>query len=238
MRTIAILVAATMLSAGCVSKKKYNELETMYEEAQTQNKKLRDQLEARDRKAKQRLEAFRELMKDFKPLIDRGVLKIEVVEGRVVIGMASDVLFASGSAELSADGKSNVAEVARLLGKRSDRNFQVEGHTDNVPISSEMYPSNWELGAARAVTVMKHMVSNGMPQDQISAATFGDQMPVASNGTDEGRAQNRRIEIVLLPDVSEIPGYEMLMQEGKGGVKRGPKGKPRKPPKGKRPPPR
>ncbi len=233
MRTL-LLSLPLVLAVGCVSKSKYAELESQYTELQAtsagQAEKL-EKLEADMARARSMAEAarqnFLEIKKEFQPLIDRGVLEITVDDGRIVIGMASDVLFSSGSAELSAGGLSNVTEVARLLARRSDRDFQVEGHTDDDPISSDEFPSNWHLGAARALTVAQVLVSNGLQGEQVSAATFGEFRPVASNGSASGKTQNRRIEIVLLPDLSELPGYEALMEHGRPArpARKGRKGK-------------
>jgi chemotaxis protein MotB len=95
-----------------------------------------------------------------------------------------------------------------------DRKFQVEGHTDNVPIRTEQFPSNWELASARALTVLKTMVDAGMPAARVSAASFGDSKPAASNDSSDGKAQNRRIEIVVVPDLSTLPGFEELQKAG------------------------
>ena len=128
--------------------------------------------------------------------------------------MAADVLFASGSAVLSNSGRDNVAEIARILAKRvGDRDFQVEGHTDNEPINTPEFPNNWYLGAARAIAVTQVMINNGFPDDHISASSFADNSPVAPNASAAGKAQNRRIEIVLLPDLSDMPGYKKIMSE-------------------------
>lgn len=206
----AVVLLAALALGGCVPKAQYMKLEQ-------ENARLKQRVERLDDLAEQSLKAYRELAADLKPLIDRGILKVEVVDGRVTLGMASDVLFASGSAELSAKGKDTIAEIVTILKNKSkDRDFQIEGHTDNQPISTAQYPSNWHLGAARAVAVTEFMVSRGFPEDQLSAASFGDNAPVATNGTDAGRAQNRRIEIVVLPDLSDLPGYKKLMQEEKG----------------------
>ena len=128
----------------------------------------------------------------------------------MVVVLATDILFASGSASLSKDGKAAIGEVGQVLASIPKRSFQVEGHTDNVPIASAQYPSNWELAAARAITVLKSMVESGLPGERISAASFGDTRPVASNDSKETKAQNRRIEIIIVPDLSQLPGFEEL----------------------------
>jgi len=167
-------------------------------------------LAKRKAEAEARINEFKSLIGRFKSLIDAGKLKVKMVDGRMVVALASDVLFASGSASLSKDGKAALAEVARLLAEIPDRKFQVEGHTDNVPISTAQYPSNWELAMARALSVVKTMSDAGMPADRISAASYGDSKPAQANDTVEGKAANRRIEIVVVPDLSSLPGFEEL----------------------------
>ncbi|HCF58567.1 MAG TPA: endoflagellar motor protein [Myxococcales bacterium] len=167
-------------------------------------------LARRKAEADARIAEFKSLLGRFKSLIDAGKLRVKMADGRMVVELASDVLFASGSANLSKDGRASIAEVAQLLAEIPDRKFQIEGHTDNVPISTAQYPSNWELASARAVTVLKTMVDAGMPIERISAASYGDSKPALPNDTSEGRAANRRIEIVVVPDLSSLPGFEEL----------------------------
>jgi chemotaxis protein MotB len=157
-----------------------------------------------------RLAEFKGLINRFRSLIDAGKLRVKMADGRMVVELASDVLFSSGSSTLSKDGKSAVAEVAKLLSEIPNRRFQIEGHTDNVPISTAVFPSNWELAAARALTVLKTMIDAGMPAERISAASFAESKPARLNDTPEGRAANRRIEIVVVPDLSSLPGFDEL----------------------------
>jgi chemotaxis protein MotB len=172
------------------------------------------ELSKRKAEADARLAEFKRLLNRFKSLIDAGKLQVKIVDGRMVVALASDVLFASGSAKLSKDGEAAIAEVARLLIEIPDRKFQVEGHTDNVPMKSAAYASNWELAAARALTVVKTMIDAGLPGGRISAASFGEFKPAWSNDTQEGRGANRRIEIVVVPDLSSLPGFDELKKVG------------------------
>ena len=157
-----------------------------------------------------RINEFKSLLARFKSLIDAGKLRVKIVDGRMVVELATDILFGSGSAQLSPDGKLAIAEVAAVLASIPDRRFQVEGHTDNVPIKTAQYPSNWELAAARSVTVVKSLVDAGLPATVVSAASFAEYKPVYNNDTVEGKAGNRRIEIVVVPDLSQLPGFEEL----------------------------
>lgn len=170
--------------------------------------------DARKRKAEadKRVAEYRNLLAKFKSLIDAGKLKVKIVDGRMVLALPTDVLFASGSAKLSEEGEKAIAEIAGVLATIKDRRFQVEGHTDNVPIRSRKYPSNWELAADRAVTVARTMTDAGMPGQSLSAASYGEFRPTTSNDTAEGREANRRIEIVLVPDLSSLPGFDELKE--------------------------
>jgi chemotaxis protein MotB len=170
------------------------------------------ELQQRKSQAEARIAEYKSLLGKFQSLIDAGKLKVKMTDGRMVVVLATDVLFASGSANLSKGGKAAIAEVAGLLASIPKRSFQVEGHTDNVPISTAQYPSNWELAAARSLTVVKTMVDAGLPAQRVSAASYGDTRPAVANDTTEGRAQNRRIEITVVPDLSTLPGFEELQK--------------------------
>jgi chemotaxis protein MotB len=153
---------------------------------------------------------YRSVLAKFKTLIDNGKLEAKIVDGRMVLQLQSDILFGSGSADLSKQGAATIREVGQLLGQIPERRFQVEGHTDNVPINTKAYPSNWELASARAINVVKEMVDAGLPAKRVSGASFADSRPTTSNETDKGRAHNRRIEIVIVPDLSDLPGAEEI----------------------------
>ncbi len=168
------------------------------------------ELETRRDIAEQRIAEYQSLLVRFKKLIDAGKLRVQIRDGRMVVALATDILFASGSAELSADGDAAITEVATVLASIPDRTFQVEGHTDNVPIKTGKYPSNWELASARALTVVRTMVAGGMPNNRVSAASYGEFKPVSPNDSPEGKSANRRIEIVVVPDLSNLPGFDEL----------------------------
>ena len=106
---------------------------------------------------------------------------------------------------LSPDGRSAVEEVSGLLVSRPDRRYQVEGHTDSVPIQTFAFPTNWELASARALSVVNVMIEKGMSPERVSAVSYGNTTPIALNNSDKGKAQNRRIAIVLVPDLSQLP---------------------------------
>jgi chemotaxis protein MotB len=128
----------------------------------------------------------------------------------MLIALPNDVLFDSGKANIKADGQAALAKVAQVLATIPDRHFIVAGHTDNVPIHSQHYPSNWELSARRAVEVTHFLISNGMKPEVLAAAGYGEYEPVEPNDTPEHEAQNRRIEIVLQPNLSDLPSLDDL----------------------------
>lgn len=168
------------------------------------------ELAQRKQETEKRVKEYNALIKKFKTLTDTGKLEIKILEGRMVVVLPSDVLFSSGSSSLSENGVKTIKEVGKLLSSLTDKKFQIEGHTDNVPIKSSTYPSNWELASARALTVTKVMLGEKLKGENISAASFGEFKPAASNATAKGKALNRRIEIVIVPDLSKLPGYEEL----------------------------
>lgn len=171
-----------------------------------------EELATRKAQAEASVAAFRDLLRRFQSLIDAGRLQVRILDGRMVVQLATDVLFSSGSASLSADGRAAIREVAGVLRDIPDRKFQVEGHTDDVPIRTERFPSNWELASARAITVVREMLEVGLPADRVSAASYGEFAPVAPNRTPEGKSANRRIQIVVVPDLAGLPGYDELQR--------------------------
>jgi chemotaxis protein MotB len=180
-------------------------------------KKALAELSKRRSEAEARVKQFKDLLARFKTLIDAGKLKVKIADGRMVLELPTDVLFQSGQAKLSDEGGAAVKEVAGVLVTLpKKRRFQVEGHTDNVPIKTSRFPSNWQLASARALNVVQAMMEAGMSGDRISAAGFGEYRPVSGNDTDEGKASNRRIEIVMVPDLSSLPGFNEL-QSAVGG---------------------
>ena len=173
--------------------------------AQAQELQARlNQLSAIEQEIRERNQIYEEVLSRFRSLIDAGRLSVSIARGRMVINLPQDILFASGSASLGADGRGVLVEVAGVLAEIEDRRFQVEGHTDDRPISTAQFPSNWELSAARALSVVKLLVANGVPPEGVSGAGYGEFQPVALNETTEGRRLNRRIEIVMLPNLDVI----------------------------------
>lgn len=164
------------------------------------------QIEAETQK---RNEIYARFVKELQKMIDVGQLTVTIEKGRIVINLPDNVLFASGSATVNSEGQKALGQIAKALAAFPDRRFQVEGHTDNVPIKSARFPSNWELSTTRALSVVHLMVREGVVPGNLSAAGFGEFHPRAGNDTKEGRALNRRIEIIMLPNLdilsNELP---------------------------------
>jgi chemotaxis protein MotB len=155
--------------------------------------------------AQERGKLLDDLQTKFKRMIDAGHLKVTTRHGRVVLQLHNDVLFDVGAADVKPTGKQAVAEVAATLHAMATKRFQVAGHTDAEPITTETkktYPTNWELSSARAIAVVKLLVQGGVDPGHLSAAGYGPYDPVASNATPDGQAKNRRIEITLVPYVA------------------------------------
>jgi chemotaxis protein MotB len=136
--------------------------------------------------------------------ISAGDLDIVVRDGRMVLRLSDEVLFDSGRSELKASGRNTLAKVAVVLTSYPDRHFQVAGHTDDVPIKNDRFPSNWELSAARALGVLHFLVANGVAPEALSAAGYGSVDPLASNATPDGRKLNRRTEITVQPSFEDF----------------------------------
>lgn len=163
------------------------------------------ELQARQRIANQRTEQYQKLVERFQSMIDAGTLQVKIVDNRMIVELGTDILFPSGSAKLSESGMTTALQIGAILDDFEGRRFEVEGHTDNVPIKTAQFPSNYELASARAIAVMRMLIDAGVAPEQVSASSFGDTRPVASNDTEDGRARNRRVEIALEPDLSIIP---------------------------------
>ena len=154
-----------------------------------------------ENETKRRNQIYEKFVNRLKTMIDGGQLTVNIEQGRIVINLPNNVLFKSGSANLNPEGEVALTQIASVLGQFTDRRFQIEGHTDNKPIKSARFPSNWELSTSRALTVVHLMTDLDVVPENISAAGFGEFRPRADNETEEGRRLNRRIEIIMLPNL-------------------------------------
>ncbi len=157
-----------------------------------------------------RNEIYAQFVNRLKTMIDGGQLTVSIEQGRIVINLPNNVLFKSGSANLNPESTEALTPIAAAMSQFSDRRFQIEGHTDNNPIKTSRFPSNWELSTSRALAVVHLLTDLGVSSENISAAGFGEFHPRSKNDTKEGRQLNRRIEIIMLPNLdilsNELPG--------------------------------
>lgn len=162
------------------------------------------ELQSAQSAAEARAALYRELSMKLKRQIDEGDLAIVIRDGRMVLQLPNDVLFDTGRTELKPAGKKALEAVADVMTTMPTRAFQVAGHTDNVPIHSDRFDSNWELSAGRALRVVHFLIDKGVPQPMLSAAGYADVDPVTPNDTAENKRRNRRTEITLQPDIDEL----------------------------------
>jgi len=208
-----------------------SDLSQQLEQTGSQNKTLAKNLEdvnqalkeyqeraAQLERIKQRFEVLRDKLQK---LTDLG-LKVEIRRNRMVIRLPGDVLFASGDDKLRPAGKKvldQVADVIRNDKQLSGRYFQIAGHTDNKPLKGGRFEDNWGLSAMRAREVLVYLITpidakeggGGLSVDRLHAAGYGDTDPVVKNDTDSERQQNRRVELVLMPDVEEMLDLKSLI---------------------------
>jgi len=161
--------------------------------------------------AEARAAAFRTLVEKLRAMIDSGQIKVTIRNGRMLITLPNDVLFDSGKTAVKPEGKEAIGKIAQVLTTIADRRFLVAGHTDNVPIKNAKFRSNWELSTARAVEVVQLLLTGGMKPQVLGAAGYAESDPVVANDTPEHKAQNRRIEIVLEPNLSDLPNLDNIV---------------------------
>ena len=123
-------------------------------------------------------------------------VQVEIRDDGVLFRMTAPFLFGSGNADLRPESAPLLDRLARMF-RKFPAEVRVEGHTDDVPIASARFPSNWELSAARAVSVARYFQGAGLPPGRLAAVGYGEHRPVAENATAEGRSRNRRVEILL-----------------------------------------
>lgn len=157
---------------------------------------------AREEKVREVSTTYDQLLEKMKGEIAKGQVTISELKGKLTVNMVEAILFDSGKAEVKREGLVVLGKVVEILKTVNDKAIRIEGHTDNVAINrslAQRYPTNWELSAARAINVARYLEQQAIAPDSLSAAAFGEFKPVADNATAEGRAKNRRIEIVLVP---------------------------------------
>jgi chemotaxis protein MotB len=173
---------------------------------QQQSAEIASQKDAEIQKLKGTYES---LVQDLKGEIEKGEIKVTQIRDRLTVNLVEKILFDSGHAEVKPQGKEVLKKVGNILKNVQDKDIRIEGFTDNVPIGGALrqkFPTNWELSTQRATNVLRFLQDEGgVDGSKLVAVGYGEYHPIASNDSPEGRAQNRRIEIVLVPsDIQEV----------------------------------
>ena len=175
-------------------------------ELEDENNRLKDETvnlrKTKAEEAQKTSRTYEEMLEKMKIEISQGQVTISELKGKLTVNLVDAVLFDSGKSEVKPAGLVVLQKVIDILKTVKDKAIRIEGHTDNVQISgplSKKYPSNWELSSARAINVTRYLQQQGIDPSVLSAVAYGEHHPVAGNNSDEGKAKNRRIEIILVP---------------------------------------
>ncbi|OGP80688.1 MAG: chemotaxis protein MotB [Deltaproteobacteria bacterium RBG_16_64_85] len=183
-----------------------NKVVTDNKALESENARLKQDLaalrKAQEENVQKVSKTYEDLLVKMKGEIAKGQMTISELKGKLTVNMVDAVLFDSGKAEVKAGGQAILQKIVSILKDVKDKSIRIEGHTDNVPIIgmlAKKYPTNRELSAARALNVTRYLQEQGIDPAHLSAIAYGEYKPVAGNDTPEGKAKNRRIEIILVP---------------------------------------
>jgi len=160
-----------------------------------------EELKKTKEKVQQVSKTYETMLKKMESEVAQGQVTITELKGKLTVNMVDAILFDSGQSEVKQQGQDVLAKLVDVLKDVKGKVIRVEGHTDNVQIHGALakkYPTNWELSSARAINVTRYLQKAGIDPEMLSTAAYGEYRPVAPNDTREGRAKNRRIEIVLV----------------------------------------
>jgi chemotaxis protein MotB len=185
--------------------KNISELRQQVAELKVENSKLSEDVselqKAKEEKVKEVSGTYEQLLANMKNEISKGQVTISELKGKLTVNMEAAILFDSGKADVMPEGLEILNKMVDTLKNVKDKTIRIEGHTDVVQITgglTRVFPTNWELSAARAINVTKFLQQQGIDPRNLSATAFAEHKPVADNSTKEGRAKNRRIEITLV----------------------------------------
>jgi chemotaxis protein MotB len=226
-RNTSAALGLAALAAGCggISQERYNaavnEADKYKQDAATQAQRVTDceqklsttsgkvqGLEQTAASAQQKSDDYKALSAALAIESNAGLLEIAELAGLVTIRLPEKVLFKPGSAVIVKTGKLTLRKVASALKGVTGRVFYVAGNTDNKPIKTRQFPSNWELSTARALAVVHFFQAEGVDPKSLGATGYGQFHPLAANDTAEGRAKNRRIDIGMAPPPGELPAMK------------------------------
>jgi chemotaxis protein MotB len=177
-----ILICSLMVIAGCVPQQQYNQ-----EVQQVQHLSYMDN-------------TYKQLNQNLQTEVNADQVQIKQLQNRLQVTMVNAILFPEGGWELSSSGQQELGKIVPTLQSVTGKQIVIEGFTDNEPILEPLasrFPNNWYLSAARAISIVTYLEGQGLDPNQLSAVAFGKYRPIASNDTPAGRAQNRRINIVI-----------------------------------------
>lgn len=169
-------------------------------------KRVRRAAEAQRRQQEKMEIIARDVMAAFDPLLKNGQVRISQSNLGVRVEIDASLLFAPGQAVLQEESSRVLESVAQVL-KNVDHAIQVEGHTDNIPIVTEKFPSNWELSAVRASSVVRLLIDNGVEAVRLTAVGYGENRPLEPNDSEEGRKHNRRVTVMILSTALDTPAH-------------------------------
>lgn len=161
-------------------------------------------IQSRKSKEEQFLELNSTLQNDLAPLLALNKIKIVQIKGGINIIINDSLLFKSGQAQIDPGFEKDLNQISGILSKYPNQ-IQIEGHTDSSRINSGLYPSNWELSSARASSVVRAFIANGVPESQLIAIGYAANQPIESNSSEEGRYRNRRVTIKIIGSSKESP---------------------------------
>ncbi len=173
---------AVLLMAGCVPQQQYNQEVQQAQQLAYLNS------------------TYQQLNQSLQSEVGADQVQIKQLQNRLQVTMVNSILFPEGGWELSHQGQQSLSKVVPALQGVTGKQVVIAGYTDNLPIEEPLarrFPSNWDLAAGRAVSVVRYFEAQGIDPNQLSAVAFGKYHPIASNDTPEGRAKNRRISIVI-----------------------------------------
>ena len=205
-RDLSDLMERSSLSAESLMSERIELLEEIEDMRQSFDGVRRDLDAERQLRAEQETEirdlsgSYGRLVEELEAEIAAGQIAIHNLRGHLQVRALDQILFGSGSTEIQPQGREVLGKVAREVVRIPGHRVVVEGHTDDVPIATQCFPSNWELSCARASSVVRFLVEQGLPPERTSARGVGLYAPIAGNSDAPGRASNRRIEIVLVPE--------------------------------------
>ncbi len=195
------VLADRSAEAGAAMTEMRQEIDRLSAASNLLEQQLETERQAREARLAEVQGTYDELVGKLEEEIQRGEVKISELKGKLTVNVVDKILFDSGKAALKPAGIKVLQQIGDILKSTVDKDIQVEGHTDNVPIRgalTEKYPTNWELSTARATTVLHFLQSEvGISGERLSAVGYGEHRPLATNSTAEGRALNRRIQIIL-----------------------------------------